>query len=161
MIRTRTTFSLPTSSETKPVRLYGIQDMFMTWTATFEEKIDRAAPRYAVFGNVKPELRMVTCSSAVLLARRDVDAAIKRLSHCFRSMNAEYFAAHNWAQDYVQLFLPIVTDDEDGELGLVHMVARRDLTTDQLLGCVLERCFTRFPLIDTALDLDDFLRARA
>jgi hypothetical protein len=149
---TFSTFSAHTSGETKPVCLYGIQDVFMTWTATFEEVPDRAAPRYAVFGNVQPALRMVMCSSAVLLARRDVDAAIKRLSHCFRSMNAEYIAAHSWAQEYVQLHLPIVTDEE---LGLVHVVARRNLTTDQLLGHMLERCFTCFLLIDTTLDLDD------
>ena len=75
---TFSTFSAHTSGETKPVCLYGIPDVFMTWTATFEEVPDRAAPRYAVFGDVQPALRMVTCSSAVLLARRDVDAAIKR-----------------------------------------------------------------------------------
>ena len=61
-------------------------------------------------------------------------------------------AAHSWAQEYVQLHLPIVTDEE---LGLVHVIMRRNLTTDQLLGHVLEQCFTHFLLIDTTLDLDD------
>ena len=150
------TLSAPSSGETCAVKLYGVNDMFITWSASFEERIDRAAPRFAVFGDAQPSMILRTPSSAVHLARLDVDRAIKRLSAHFKSMNAEYFAAHNWALDYVQCWLPIVTDDVDhGDIGLVHIVARRDLTTEQLLGYLLERCLCRFPLIDTCLDAND------
>ena len=134
----------------------GTKHTCITWSSTsstWSLELNCAAPTYTIWGDTTPELMLKLCVSAVLFACKGINAALSCLSHWFCSINEEYLALHAWCGQYLQLLLPIVTDAEP--LGIVHMITHKDPCTDQLQGAILETCFSRFHIIDTALEAND------
>ena len=85
----------------------GTQNIYITYSAKWSEVLDHAAPRCTIWCHNTPELTLKPCASAVLLARKDIDAALCRLSDRFSSMNEGYLTVHAWCGQFLQLLLPV------------------------------------------------------
>ena len=98
-------------------------------------------------------MKLASVRNAIDVMRIDVTRELQERTDEVLHQNHEYMIVQAHAKKYVNCFLPIVTEREP--LGLVHIVATKDLKTQEFEAAVIEAAVNRFNLIDTGMQPDD------
>ena len=98
-------------------------------------------------------MQLAQVRNAIDVMRIDVTRELRERTAEVPDLNTEYLIAQEHAKKYVDFFLPIATERE--AIGLFHVVAAKDLKTQELEAAVITACINRFNLIDTALRSED------